>query len=180
MAEIKQIQRGSFEVTPGSWPGGSGGVLNVGQLEPTPNVGPTILRSVSFPSVHVAVGSPGTGTPPEGWWWRATFNWFIWASESSSTSPPIYGEDSGCLFLGRLIPRLVASPSVPDSYYVTFEGPATGFESKGQRHASGGNPIYMNTGLRWEDPLGGLDEAVFPSSSVSVRSVDICVFGVSP
>jgi hypothetical protein len=180
MAELKQIRRGSFEVPPGSWPGTAFGVLNVGQLEPSPTANATILRSISFPSVHVAVGAPGTGTPGEAWWYRSTFNWFIWASNSLLTGPPTYGVEPDCLFLGRLKPTLIASPSEPTSYVVTFEGPDNGFQTKGQRHATGGDPIYLNTGMRWEDPTGGLDSSTFPAVSVSVRSVDICVFGVSP
>jgi hypothetical protein len=180
MAQIKQIQRGSFQVPPGSWPGGAGGALNVGQLAPLPNAGATVLRSISFPSVSVAVGSPTSFPPPEAWWMEAVFNWFIWTSDSPFTGPPTYGDEPSVLFVGKLHPTLVASPSSPSSYYVTFYGPENGFESKGQRHATGSDPIYLNTGMRWEDPLGGLDSAIYPSASVYVRSTDICVFGVSP
>lgn len=108
---------------------------------------------------------------------QATFNWFIWASFSSVTAVPSFGYDNTVLYCGRLIPTLVASPSAPTGYYVRYEGPATGFESKGQRKASGGASIYLNTGMRWEDPLGGLNTSSFSAFNVYVRSTDIGIFG---
>lgn len=177
MAEVINIQRGSHRVAPGSWPGGSGGAVRVGQLTPFAPVNGTILRTISFPSVHVSVGAPGVGTPPEDWWMQATMNWFIWASYSTSTTVPTFGHDGTVLYCGRLIPTLVASPSAPTEYYVRFEGPEQGFVTQGQRKAPSGDSIYVNTGLRWEDPLSGLDTGVFTNVSVDVRSTDIGIFG---
>lgn len=177
MAETLNIQRGSFYVDPGSWPGGSGGALEVGQLSPTTATAGTIMRAISFPSVHVSVGAPGAGTPPEDWWMRATCNWFIWASFAFSTSVPTFGYDHAVLYVGRLTPILVASPSAPTEYYVRYEGPATGFQTKGKRRAPAGDPIVLNSGLRWEDPLGGMDTGTFTNVTVTVRTTDIGIFG---
>ena len=177
MALTRQVQRGSFLVPGGSWPGGTSGSLNVGQLSPSTATAGTILRSISFPAVSVDVGTPGTGTPPEGWWQQVCIDWFIYASFTFSPSFPTYGSDSSVLLCGKLYPTLVASPSQPTAYYVRFTGPAGGFESEGQRKAPAGLPIVMNTGMRWDDPAGGMDVGTFPAASVVVRSTDICVFG---
>lgn len=177
MAETINIQRGNFEVPPGSWPGGSGGSLNVGQLSPAVALQGTIRRTISFPSVHVSVGTPGTGTPPEDWWQQIVFNWFIYASYTASPSFPTFGHDASVLFCGKLQGRLVASPSQPTAYYVTFEGPPDGFMTEGQRKAPPGDDIYVNTGMRWDDPLDGLNSGLYSATSVYVRTTDICVFG---
>lgn len=177
MAITRQVQRGSFLVAGGSWVGGLSGSLHVGQLSPSIATAGTILRSISFPSVNVEVGSPGTGTPPEGWWSQITMTWFIWAQFTFTPSFPTFGADSSVLLAGRLYPTLVASPSSPTSYYVNFRGPAEGFESEGQRKAPAGLPIVMNTGLWFEDPLQGLDTSVYTAFEVTTRTTDICVFG---
>lgn len=178
MAEVREFQREAFYLGPGGWPGTAGGALSMGQLIPSSPIGGTILRSISFPSVHVSVGAPAVGTPPEGWWMEADFQWFIWYSDTATTSPPAFGHDPSTLFCGTLTPTLVPSPSLPTAYYVTWRGPSTGFQSHGQRKAPAGQPVYMNSGMRWEDPLSGLDSGLFSNFSVTVRTTDVCVFGM--
>lgn len=176
MADDPQWQRGDHSVVPGSWVGGTTGYLTVGELYPSPPQGAAIERSISFPSVTVTVGAPGAGTPAEGWWTQIVINWFIWSAHSLGTSPPNYGDDPDVLFLGKLYPTLVASPSAPTEYYVVFKGPDTGFQSHGKRRAPAGTPQVMCTGMRWEDPLNGLDPVANPSMAVYTRSTDICLF----
>lgn len=180
MTEIKRIERGTFFVPPAAWPGGSGGLLRVGTLSPPGAANGTLIRSISFPSVRVAVGAPPFSVPPEQWWSQVTINWFMHAAPYDTGTVPSYGLDPSVVFLGRLEPTLVASPSEPAAYYVNYEGPRDGFQSHGQRRATGGDLIYLLTSMRWEDPLGGLDSSLYTGVSVSVRSTDVAVFGVVP
>lgn len=178
MAEPKVVTRSAVTLDPGDWPGGAGGSLRVNTTEgPTAGTA-SLLRTISFPSLYVAVGAPGAGTPPEAWWVRAKFEWFMWVSETTGSTVPAFGVNTDVVYTGRLQPRLVASPSTPTEYYVTFEGPDKGFESRAQRKGPATEPFYLNTGLRWSDPLGGLDTSTWADVSVTTSTLDVTVWGI--
>lgn len=178
MAELREIWRQEHVLLPGSWPGGSGGDVVVGTTTNIFATGTTILRSISFPSVRVSVGAPAVGTPPEGWWLQATMNWIMWYDTDSATGVPPFGYEPSVLYTGTLTPTFVASASAPTEYSVIYRGASRGFESRGQRKAPAGSNAYLCTGLRWTDPLQGLDSAIFPNVSVTVATTDIVVLGI--
>lgn len=178
MAELREIWREEHVLLPGAWPGGAGGDVVVGTTTDLSHTGTTILRSISFPSVRVAVGAPAAGTPPEAWWTQATLNWVLWFDTDSATGVPPFGYEPSVLYTGTLTPTLVASPSAPTEYYVYYRGPEQGFQSKGQRKAPHGSYAYLCTGLRWTDPLLGLDTGIYGNVSVTVATTDIVVLGI--
>lgn len=179
MPETHETRRDTFLVDPSGWPGGVGGSLVVGTLTPTFPTNGTLLRAVSFPSVHVEVGPPGSSTPPQNWWSEACFDWFMWADNLEISPIPSYGFDPVVVHSSRLIPTLVADPTGTMGYYVSFEGAEQGFESRSQRKVATGEDIFSHSGMRWEDPMGGLNYATYASVRVTTRTLDIAVFGIN-
>lgn len=178
MAELREVTRESFYVPPTDWSGGTGGVLNVGQLQVPSSAQGTLLRSLSFPSVRVSATDPSVSGPPDQWWLAATLHWVMWVSDSSTTSPPGYLDEPSVLLMGKLQPTMVASTVLSDTYYVKWEGPPDGFESKAQRKSANPGTIFYNSGLRWEDPLEGLNESLYVGVNVYTRSLDVAIWGL--
>jgi hypothetical protein len=132
----------------------------------------TFTRAITWPRVVCHVHKVAL-SPPEPWWQRCW--WMFIAFVDPSTTPSIPSPESGderIVFAGQLRPAYQFSGTIPTDYYVTWEAPDEGFQTKGMRKGSASGPLLnYYTALQVVDPLFGIT-VNHPSMEVSLDSYD--------
>jgi hypothetical protein len=134
--------------------GSTAPLLLISQAAPVADTDTFLRLRCSF-SASVAVGS--VAPPPEAWWSVTQLLLIAWWSDSGSTA---IGATSGSSehYLGTKLfsPTLVASPTAPTEYYVTYHSDGD-LVTQTSRKGSGVNTPHVGIGVTVYDPYSALD-----------------------
>jgi hypothetical protein len=136
----------------------------------------TLLRTRFNVILAAAVGS--ADPPPERWWTRFSALAVVNVSEVSSSdvkSPT--SQDERIVLTCQLQPTLVASPSAPGEYYVTFKPQEGTLDSRGQRrHENGvGAGFWYCSGIQLWDYESAVDGGIYSSIDMYAESYIECL-----
>jgi hypothetical protein len=137
----------------------------------------TLIRSVHTARLSVAVGT--VDPPPENWWNEALVE--VWANMNFAGGTSLANPESGdtrLVSLGVLPPKMTPSATAPGEYVVSFDSPAYGFDSKGQRKGAGVTAypsVYF--GMKLLDPGVGVVGGFYASVRVTAWSFQEVLWG---
>jgi len=130
----------------------------------------TLLRTEIGLFIGAAVGDPAvTSVPPEDWWIRFEPSFSVRVSNVSSTDyGSAYTTDENVVLTGSLFPTLVASPTAPVEYYVTFRVDQASVVSHGSRKWDNTGPgFWVIPTINFHDYQAAVDAGSYAGIEMS-------------